>query len=302
MRRLLLVPAVLGLVGTALPAFGTVTPVSQFRRVMTFASYSPAEGEFTSSTDSFDAPGFGEWTGNAFCHVGEEGAQATSTADMVSSIDETGVSIVASTGANAEVRVPEDFAEAIGISQSTFIFEVDTTTPCHLQVDATAVENGQFTFVLRVRNGPILVIRQSEERVSIDQLVVLEPNTYEISTSSSGFGQAFGETTTIATVDYSVMFTFLSPASVSSPSSAPPGLVVHPNPFAGSTTISLQNALAAETIQVIDAAGRSVRTLLVPTGGSVQWDGRDEAGRTVNGGIYFVRGSQGPAVRVIALR
>ena len=45
MRRLLLGTAFLALMSYTLPAFGTVTPVSQFRRVQTFALYSPSEGE-----------------------------------------------------------------------------------------------------------------------------------------------------------------------------------------------------------------------------------------------------------------
>jgi YVTN family beta-propeller protein len=87
----------------------------------------------------------------------------------------------------------------------------------------------------------------------------------------------------------------------------PPGAVgrialagAAPNPFggeAGSATTTLRYSLPAAAdvrLEVYDAMGRRVATLLdgarQPAGdGSIVWDGRDDAGRSVGAGLYFYR-------------
>ncbi len=67
-----------------------------------------------------------------------------------------------------------------------------------------------------------------------------------------------------------------------------------PNPFSGSATLrfGLPAAQATELV-VFDASGRAIRTLArgMTAAGyhSVQWNGRDEAGRPVPAGVYFAR-------------
>jgi len=72
----------------------------------------------------------------------------------------------------------------------------------------------------------------------------------------------------------------------------------YPNPFARATGLSTSlhfQLPQAEFVQleVFDALGRKLRTLLAakrPAGFySANWDGRDEAGRAVNSGVYFYR-------------
>ena len=49
---------------------------------------------------------------------------------------------------------------------------------------------------------------------------------------------------------------------------------------------------AGTSIDVIDVAGRRVRTLLTgrqSTSGALVWDGRNESGALIPGGVYFVR-------------
>ena len=67
-----------------------------------------------------------------------------------------------------------------------------------------------------------------------------------------------------------------------------------PNPARGSCTLRLALPRAAQvTLAVYDQQGRRVRTLLAgaqPAGElPVVWDGRDDGGRAVASGIYFVR-------------
>lgn len=68
-----------------------------------------------------------------------------------------------------------------------------------------------------------------------------------------------------------------------------------PNPFAPSTQIRF--AVAAGTgpvsLEIIDVSGRRVRTLLdgpaTPGYHAIAWDGRDNDGRSLAGGVYFAR-------------
>jgi hypothetical protein len=75
---------------------------------------------------------------------------------------------------------------------------------------------------------------------------------------------------------------------------APFALRAYPNPFSRTATIEfeLPRAMEAE-VTVYDAAGRTVRALRAgqQTSGThrFEWDGRDDAGRGVASGVYFVR-------------
>jgi cytochrome c peroxidase len=90
------------------------------------------------------------------------------------------------------------------------------------------------------------------------------------------------------------------PAAAPAASREVPGaLAARPNPTAGETSLSFE--LPGESpvrVSVHDASGRLVRRIfsgvLARGGHSITWDGRDDDGRRVAGGVYFVRVS-GPA-------
>jgi hypothetical protein len=72
-------------------------------------------------------------------------------------------------------------------------------------------------------------------------------------------------------------------------------LVPQPNPFRSTSAIGFDCAASEPvTLEIFDLSGRLARTLSLgvtfPAGRhSLRWDGRDETGRPVAGGIYFVR-------------
>lgn len=83
-------------------------------------------------------------------------------------------------------------------------------------------------------------------------------------------------------------------------------LRVQPNPFNPSTRISGELVAAGRIeLGVFDAQGRRQRTLAsgdLPAGPfSLEWDGRDDAGRRLPGGVYFVRLSDGRGARAVKL-
>jgi len=71
---------------------------------------------------------------------------------------------------------------------------------------------------------------------------------------------------------------------------------VSPNPGSGPVTIAYAAAGSAPvTFDVLDAAGRRVALLEHAAGGKgvVAWSGRDQTGRAIPGGLYFLRLAQG---------
>lgn len=83
-------------------------------------------------------------------------------------------------------------------------------------------------------------------------------------------------------------------------------LRVQPNPFNPSTRISGELVAAGRVeLGVFDAQGRRQRVLAsgeLPAGPfSLEWDGRDDAGRRLPGGVYFVRLSDGRGARAVKL-
>jgi len=81
------------------------------------------------------------------------------------------------------------------------------------------------------------------------------------------------------------------------------GLAVHPNPSNPRTTNSFfqTHAQTAEVV-VYDLRGRRIRTLhagFLDSGAhEIDWDGRDNSGRGVASGVYFVKYRSGNTVRV----
>ncbi len=88
---------------------------------------------------------------------------------------------------------------------------------------------------------------------------------------------------------------------VSGPSAIPAGdpapsvvaLTVAPNPFAASAHITIPGGLVANELSIYDALGRRVRTLRGGPGGAT-WDARDDHGRRVPRGVYWIRAATDP--------
>ena len=71
-------------------------------------------------------------------------------------------------------------------------------------------------------------------------------------------------------------------------------LANYPNPFNAATIIRFRLGTETEvTINIFDAAGRSVRRLAAgrfgPGAFELTWDGRDDGGHLVSSGVYFYR-------------
>jgi len=107
-----------------------------------------------------------------------------------------------------------------------------------------------------------------------------------------------------------VVWVSLESSSVDDVPAASFGLSSHPNPFAATNEIHYRLEHAENVrVSVFDPRGREVRLLangVQPSGWiSVQWDGRDNAGRNVPAGTYFARvtaGSRSQGCRLTLVR
>lgn len=75
-------------------------------------------------------------------------------------------------------------------------------------------------------------------------------------------------------------------------------LEIYPNPFVATTNIQWNSLSPSKiAIKIYDQSGRLVRWLLKAQNtsncSSVGWDGKDNYGKVINPGIYFVRFSAG---------
>jgi hypothetical protein len=98
------------------------------------------------------------------------------------------------------------------------------------------------------------------------------------------------------------------PSSVEpAPVEVAPQLAAFPNPFRHSVRFGLEGAAHPDVVQIFAADGRRVRTLRSEEAGSAppSWDGRDETGRRVASGTYWIRAQsphgQAASGRVILL-
>jgi len=92
----------------------------------------------------------------------------------------------------------------------------------------------------------------------------------------------------------------------SAPEPIDPGMACVPTPFRASTTISYgERTGASARLAVHDPGGRRVRTLEVGRDGTAAWNGRDDRGQRVPGGLYYIRTlgrEPSPVGRVLYLR
>ncbi len=196
--------------------------------------------------------------------------------------------------ATADPANPEMFAEAFGLSAFRMDFTVTETTVLQIGGGLSQGGNGGVTLILVGPDGTMLHAAPAgaDQSLTVNETFVLEPyETYIMTLTSSGWGQAFEGTDTIATGDFYVAGTFETVVAVPAHQPGTTPITLGPNPVRAGGTISL--GLASDepvSVRVLDVTGRLVNRFETSTpGGVVHWDVRDSRGNALAPGVYFVR-------------
>ena len=79
-----------------------------------------------------------------------------------------------------------------------------------------------------------------------------------------------------------------------------------PNPFSDVTRLALGAGVRGAAVRILDASGRQVRTLVADGVGTILWDGTDDRGQRLPGGVYFYgmagSGNRGQLQRAVLVR
>jgi hypothetical protein len=134
--------------------------------------------------------------------------------------------------------------------------------------------------------------RATEPRIGEDADAPIDHRTYFGSPTVRWFVYNSGDLMARLRIDGAVGISELRPVGL-------PRLFVSPDPFRRSTTICFGGGMPSCRLQVRDATGRRVRDLRLSASGSAVWDGRDQAGRRLPAGAYFIEARVGTGRQVV---
>jgi len=272
-------------------ALAELTPVSINRSINVFGVVNPIEGDAEFDSDHTSFTDAGTFDDQLSALVALEDAQAQSSSFQTSFVYDDG-SIFASGGFQAASSVggSAEFAEALGHTQLNFRFTVDVTTPTRIFGSLIASGNGVANLALVGPAGVLVNLSIRGVIESVDEDLLLTPGNYELSMSTSGYGQAFPDGEFPSTGNFEISFAPNSPASVETLelTAAPP--TVSPNPVTRDAQIHFRGpAPEGRELDVVAADGRLVRALGPVGTNAISWDTRNDEGALVPAGVYFVR-------------
>jgi hypothetical protein len=177
-----------------------------------------------------------------------------------------------------QVSTPYLLAESVGASQPETWIDIAADTSVTTDVDLWLVAFWQ--------------ARATGPQIGEDRETPIDRRSYFGSPSVRWFAYNSGDVMARLQIDGRVGITELRPVGVSR-------LEVTPNPFRRSMLICLKNETTRSLLQIRDATGRRVRELRLSEAGTVVWDGRDQDGRRLPAGAYFIEARAGTARRVV---
>ncbi len=169
----------------------------------------------------------------------------------------------------------------------------------YLVAEATSLWSGGVELV-HINDGPASVAHEGT-------LIRIDREDADFRIFAGAATDVYYGTSRVPTIQDGAYLTnaFITPVGDRTPPSVL-GAKAFPNPFNPSVTISFRTPVRSYvTVDIHDASGRRVTTLAagnLPAGGhTLEWDGRNHAGRGVASGIYFARVRAGDAAQTIKL-
>ncbi len=176
-----------------------------------------------------------------------------------------------------QVSMPYLLAESAGASQPETWIDIAADTLVTADVDLWLVAFWQ--------------ARATGPQMGEDREAPIDRRSYFGSPTVRWFAYNSGDVMARLRVDGQVGISEVKPAGL-------PRLEVSPNPFRRTTMVSFEQGTASRVLQIRDVTGRRVRDIRLPESGTAVWDGRDQAGRLLPAGAYFIEVRTGDASRV----
>ena len=286
MRKPLLIGALLA-AGTLLAeaANASIFIEGQHRHVATSA-FVTSEIDFDSEDVQLSAPDNGPFEVSFVAQAEIDAGNAIASGSQISVIAPT--FIRAEGVASGVAQTFDAAATAYGIASSNIAIRFMLTQSANFTITGflEAESAGGVSLQLSRPFQTVAWYNANENHIDVDHAGVLDADTYDINITCTGNGQAFevGDPEH-GLASYEIIFAL--GAATDAPVIAAPASAVlaAPNPFRDTVRLTLPDgALAA---QVYDARGRVVRTLT--TSQAVSYDGRDDAGRSLASGVYWVK-------------
>lgn len=256
------------------------------------------------------APGYDLFEESFELYADGAGGSSNGFAGQTSNILSNGMTAFGTAAGSAYGLDLDGLATASASSRFDLQFRVLEDAAYTLTGTLTEFDHGTTTLTLSEDSGTGLLFFfvPPNSTVPINETGVLPEGTYRIvaQTYINLFGDLFF--TDYGSGSFSFEFDFGSVSAAPDDVVADGGLRAAPNPFTQGTRFLWDAVPGADrTVLVFDAGGRMLRRLTAVGGrdGAAEWDGRDEAGRPVAAGTYWVRipGSDAERVaRVVRVR
>jgi hypothetical protein len=183
-----------------------------------------------------------------------------------------------------QVSRPYLLAESVGASQPETWINIAADTSVTTDVDLWLVAFWQ--------------ARATGPQMGEDRETPIDRRSYFGSPTVRWFAYNSGDVMARLRIDGRVGITEIRPVGL-------PRLEVTPNPFRRTAMVCLRHGTSWGDLQIRDATGRRVRDLRLSESGTALWDGRDQDGRRLPAGAYFIEarvGAQRRAVQVLLTR
>jgi len=262
-------------------AAAQIVVVEQDRRASA-STFVSSDGDIDQEQIFESAPDDGQFDVSVFADASLPEGTASASASQLSALHDTYLRAEGSAAGVSEVFTEN--ATGYAVPQSNFAVRFVLTEASAFSLFGFLESEGPASATVELRRDAQTVVlhRAEGERIDVSDEAWLEADTYDLWITTSCVGITFEpDGPHPASLAFDLVFALEQSTAAPRPGSTAPR--AFPNPFRESTRLSVPDGTHA--VRVVDARGRLVRT--IATGGTVRFDGRDDAGRPLPGGVYW---------------
>ncbi|NNE08450.1 MAG: T9SS type A sorting domain-containing protein [Gemmatimonadetes bacterium] len=272
-----------------------IVPTSQDRHVRAVGDAYDNFGASDSELDTASIAGYGVFTDNVAATGSLPDAFGTGTAIQSSSIFPTHILASGSSSANSESYFDDNYGLSDGRSYVEVTFDLTAASGYTITGEMGGFDDGFGQLSLRDDQNFYYVTYETpyngSDILNFSGALPVGTYTLVITANSSAYADPY---------EFRYGFSefidvlFALDAATGIPGGAAQTLTVAPNPTRGGTTISHGFTPSSSfSFAVYDIRGRLVRDFSHVAARRIEWNGRDESGRPVSPGTYFLKLANG---------